>query len=317
VNIFFSMKSKIVSSVFLALLMQVLVDGITHGTSENVSYLEFVEKLSPWMTRSIIDTITCSFDEKDAICSFINKPGRLTSDIMANFKNVEQLNFNLGNMSEVNISNNALENLSKLKELNMRNIFVKAAYFVKLNSLKIIYAVECVFEDVDQVSFFENLYHLEELWISLSHFTTVTQKLFKNLGNLSALILTENHIETIEMDAFSDLKNLTLVNLSKNKIVNIDNCFQNLPKLSILSVSKNYIRNLKWNQFKKLQSLAYLDVADNEIDSFDAQPIGSAFPNLRVFKIYGNLVSSIEMKHFASKLKFILNDSTVIYSPFI
>nr|XP_015835991.1 PREDICTED: leucine-rich repeat-containing G-protein coupled receptor 4-like isoform X1 [Tribolium castaneum] len=276
----------------------------------NVAHLEFVEDLS----QDSASNVSCRVNANNTICHLSKKHVvSINNNLMQKFRNIATLSVRWGPHDVVEIADDALNNLKNIKELSLKNCYIKSHVFKNASLLKILYVAQSTFESI-QEDCFEGLPNLEELWISLSNVVIIRRGFFKNLPNLTALLLPENGIEGIEKNAISYTKNLAVLNLSHNRLTYLPDCFKSLAKLTILSLRNNLIKYLNWKDFRGLISLEYLDLSNNKMGSFDAKIIGTYFPNLRMLRLDGNVVTVQKIKHFSDQLQEMFNRSVVAYS---
>lgn len=160
--------------------------------------------------------------------------------------------FGLENLEELDISYNrvtfsqqAIQNLTKLKKLFVQHYWLKN----------------------DDLTVFHHLKNLEVIDLSNFHSSfLLIEKLIEGLINLKEISLTFNYHYSVNFEFFSQF-NLRILNLDSNTLVYIpEYAFKNLTSLTILGVSFNYLQTLSENTFYGLGNLEQLYLSYNSID---------------------------------------------------
>ncbi|XP_069816537.1 TLR4 interactor with leucine rich repeats [Dendropsophus ebraccatus] len=169
---------------------------------------------------------------------------------------------------------------------------------------------------------FEQLTHLEELYLGNNWLPTLTtnallplKKLkvlnvngnrlhnvsrssLSNLGSLVKLRLDSNNIQTLNGSPFLGLSNLLYLHLENNKISNISkNAFVGLVKLRLLSLSGNPLNSLRYPIFLPLRSLSTLTMAGNNLQQL-GPGVFNGLQKLSKLILSSNRISTLHSKAF-------------------
>ena len=168
-----------------------------------------------------------------------------------------------------------------LKSLILRNAYVSDKFvqpgqlggrltsLEKLNLEGTSLNVLLLWDHVQNISSFQDLYKLNELFLSHNHFPTIQIPLFRNLSELAYLRLSFCKILHISKNVFDDLRRLKRLDLNSNLLQVLE------PKL-----------------LHRLQALEEFFVADNELTSFDENFFEDNM-NLKNLNLFNNKLTTL------------------------
>jgi Leucine-rich repeat (LRR) protein len=200
-----------------------------------------------------------------------NTPPALTKNVFENCNKLEELLlvFDVNN-GPYHINQNALEDLSSLKELQFQgyNFTHLKKDFLKIpNTVTTLLFSYCSIQEIDSDTF-EDLTNLETIvMIHNEKLQKIPKGLFKNTPKLKTLTLSGNNIQDLTWDEFEGLTNLEILNVGRNRISSFDadKISTNFPNLKSLSIELNplpckereaFVNQLK-TKLKKLVDVEY------------------------------------------------------------
>ncbi|XP_028981782.1 chaoptin-like [Diachasma alloeum] len=226
--------------------------------------------------------------------------------------NLQELSLSFANLSI--LENNAMENLTSLKYLDISNNELSKIpewSFKNLISLLVLKLDGNALTDIPDLG---NLEKLEELNLSCNALHDITQQTFCKLINLKHLDLSHNEITEMPSGVFDMLASLATLDLSWNKLIKLpqylfvarsDRGFVgNSMNLERLNLSHNELSEIPQRVFQNLTSLVVLKLDNNKLLDI---PDLCNLKKLREVNLSGNAFYDINQQTFCNltNLKYI------------
>ncbi|XP_022915174.2 chondroadherin-like [Onthophagus taurus] len=190
-----------------------------------------------------------------------------------NLEIIEAGAFNFPHLQVLDLTNNAILNISK-------DAF-------RVNST--IYNLNFKNNKVKNISFIQNLYNLSILDCTSNCIKDIDENTFENAKKVSDFVCMNNQIENLEF--LKHLRMLTNLDLSNNSIKTLPvTTFLNLKKIQKIILRKNEIEVIPTGAFAELYDLSEISLADNKIKT-----IGEVFglPKLKTLNVKNNRLQSL------------------------
>ncbi|KAG8035392.1 hypothetical protein G9C98_006838 [Cotesia typhae] len=195
-----------------------------------------------------------------------------------------------GNLRELDLSNNSIENLptaafsglTRLQTLNLRSNaigFMADRAFEGLTSLTVLKLSDNRLTSLPP-ELFNEAKNLKEVYLRNNSLNVLPPGLFNDLTQLLVLDLSKNELTTEWVNAatFSGLVRLVVLDLSSNRVSRLEpTVFRDLYSLQILRLQENLIETLQENTFSALYNLHTLVLSDNQLTVIDATTLSGLY----------------------------------------
>ncbi|ODV58858.1 leucine-rich repeat domain-containing protein [Ascoidea rubescens DSM 1968] len=218
-------------------------------------------------------------------------------NVLSNFKNIKSIKFYGNFISKINMNNFNLSNLSYLDFSS--NIIHDISYLKPLN-LKILYLDN---NSIKNISVLNNFKHIELLNLSTNNIDGFFISENTNLYSLKELHLNNNNLSSL--NNFNKLINLENLSIIDNNLCNISP-LQSLKKLKHLYLTSNKIEEIRKEELRNFPDLKVLNLGFNKLNYLEIEK--NSLNNLR--KLYLNQ-NQLEKIHFI----FNLNNPKGIFLP--
>jgi Leucine-rich repeat (LRR) protein/GTPase SAR1 family protein len=185
----------------------------------------------------------------------------------------------LQQLHTLNLSNNKIENISvlqdlqQLQSLNLNNNQIEGISF--LQDLKALQSLNLSQNKIEDYSFLQDLKALQSLSLSQNKIEDIS--FLQDLKALQSLNLSSNKIEDVSF--LQDLKELHTLNLNQNKIVDLEP-LTGLTKLRSLYLIQNKLKNVSLKQLNKFSNLETLVLKDNPIENIPKEFFNNSSVNV-------------------------------------
>ncbi|XP_077124935.1 TLR4 interactor with leucine rich repeats [Ranitomeya variabilis] len=145
---------------------------------------------------------------------------------------------------------------------------------------------------------FLNYYNLQRLDLQYNQIQFIHQKAFEQLTHLEELYLGNNWLSTLTTNALLPLKKLKVLNVNRNQLHNISqSSLANLVSLIKLRLDSNNIQILHGSPFLGLSNLLYLHLENNKITNISKNAF-VGLVKLRLLSLSGNPLNSLRFPIF-------------------
>jgi len=204
------------------------------------SFGEGLEQI--WIKNNNLQSVSL-----DAFTNITNLSLSIADD---QIKNIPQLNFGSHrSLKELTLRNNFIKNITQASLRNVKNVDLSMNYIAYFTS--------------DIFSFDI----LEDLDVSNNRIQTLNTSMFEGLSSLKKLNISHNSITKINIDTFSDTKNLRTLDLSNNQITYLSTSTGKFPLLEYLDLSQNDIQNVTQIPFESMPNLKQLYLTGNFLEN--------------------------------------------------
>ena len=187
------------------------------------------------------------------------------------------------NLNVIDISNNDLRNISRLRDLSKSFPNVYTVYAAR-NSI--------FFSQDDNP--FEMLESLRTLGMSENNIDTLPANLLHNVNALQEINLSNNQINEVPGGFFAYSKYLLLIELQGNQLQDdIWEQIETVPNLMYLDLSYNNITELNENVLAGLTELGHLDLSYNNFNTIPVRIFQNQI-RLQYLNLGGNLIHTID-----------------------
>ena len=189
----------------------------------------------------------------------------------------------LDNLNVVDVSNNDLRNISRLRYLSESFLNVYTVYAAR-NSIS--------FSQEDNP--FEMLKYLRTLDMSENNIDTLPENLLHNVNVLQEIDLSNNQIREVPDGFFTYSKYLLLIELQHNQLEDdIWETIETVPNLMYLDLSDNNVTQLNEKVMSGLTELGHLDLSYNHINTIPIRIFQNQI-RLQYLNLGGNLIHTID-----------------------
>ncbi|XP_075684741.1 TLR4 interactor with leucine rich repeats [Rhinoderma darwinii] len=145
---------------------------------------------------------------------------------------------------------------------------------------------------------FSSYYNLQRLDLQYNQIQFIHPKAFEQLTHLEELYLGNNWLPTLTANAFLPLKKLKVLNLNGNQLHNVSrSSLANLVSLVKLRLDSNNIQILHGSPFLGLSNLLYLHLENNKINNISKNAF-VGLVKLRLLSLSGNPLNSLRYPIF-------------------
>ncbi|XP_044151214.1 TLR4 interactor with leucine rich repeats [Bufo gargarizans] len=168
----------------------------------------------------------------------------------------------------------------------------KSSHFVSPTATKT-YSLGGNFIDNVSAEDFSNYYNLQRLDLQYNQIQFIHPKAFEQLTHLEELYLGNNGLSTLTTNAFLPLKKLKVLNVNSNQLHNVSHSsLANLVSLVKLRLDSNSIQILHGSPFLGLSNLLYLHLENNKIKNISKNAF-VGLVKLRLLSLSGNPLNSL------------------------
>ncbi|CAN2389775.1 TLR4 interactor with [Pristimantis euphronides] len=160
---------------------------------------------------------------------------------------------------------------------------------------------------------FSNYYNLQRLDLQYNQIQFIHPKAFEQLTHLEELYLGNNWLPTLTTNALLPLKKLKVLNVNSNRLHNVSrSSLSNLASLVKLRLDSNNIQTLHGSSFLGLSNLLYLHLENNKISNISKNAFVGLI-KLCLLSLSGNPLNSLQYPiflplHSLSTLTMVGND---------
>nr|XP_022901601.1 protein toll-like [Onthophagus taurus] len=228
-----------------------------------------------WNELNVEKKIICP-DYYDPLVEISYKPPeKLRIQCYNNLTNIDELEFNFGEVSYVEIEDCLLKNRLSIFEkwnlTNVKNLMMKRTYYVNSNNVlrkdlfektkketfENIYIHSCEYEAIEE-DVFDGFINLITIKIEFNFLREVLN-IFKYSPKIEKVSFQSNQIDSIPNGI--NAPNLITLHLNNNKLKNLsENFFLNSPNISLLELSANPIGYLPDNLLFNLKNLKRISI---------------------------------------------------------
>ena len=238
---------------------------------------------------------------KELISKVLNARLIIIRDVYICKDSIYNVKLNLDTMAMVGNITRQLMSIIVLKETicNYYNFIIDIS--LNMKSLDMVNLQNNVFSVLEEDAF-DDLYHIESLFITNSFLNFVHPKAFVAFDKLKSLDLSNNGVFYLDPFLFNDMHSLEFLNLSYNFMGYFDfNILKNLFNLKVLNLSGIGIERIPENSLSHLALLEELHLGKNRLEDVE-QSTFTGLSNLKFLNLGKNKLKDIKRNCF-SELK--------------